>query len=262
MPSPFPGMNPYLEAPQGWASVHHWLIAELAKSLGLTLPPNYYVAVEERVYEVSDMESALIGVPDGTIARQTSPTTNVNPTQSNVATLSQPTKVMLPVPITFKEGYLEIRKAGTHQVITVIEVLSPANKQGEGRMKYEEKRQNILASGSHLVEIDLLRRSRSMAFTSNANPTHYRILVSRRQDRPRADLYGFNLQDSIPIFPIPLVGDDSEPVIDLKPLLDTLYDLGRWNLQIDYAQTPPEPKLSDEDMQWIDRILKEQKLRS
>jgi hypothetical protein len=256
MPSPFPGMNPYLESPQGWASVHHWLIGELAKSLGLSLPPNYYVVVEERVYEVNDMGSALIGVPDNAIARQASVPSSMMPAiQSNVATLALPTTVTLPMSIEFKEGYLEIRKAVSHQVITVIEVLSPANKVGEGRLKYDEKRQNVLASRSHLVEIDLLRRGRPMDFSGASAPTHYRILVSRRQQRPQADLYGFNLQDDIPVFLMPLEAGDLELEIDLKPFIDTLYDLGRFHLQVDYGAMPPEPKLSEEEREWCDRIL-------
>jgi Protein of unknown function (DUF4058) len=148
MPSPFPGMNPFLESPQGWPGVHHWLISELAQFLGISLPSGYYVAIEKQKL----------------------------------------------IPIEFKEGYLEIRKAGSHQVVTVIEVLSPANKVGEGRLKYDEKRQNVLASRSHLVEIDLLRRGRPMDFSGAAAPTHYRILVSRRQQRPRLICMGLTFR--------------------------------------------------------------------
>jgi hypothetical protein len=260
MPSPFPGMNPYLELPQGWTGVHHWLITELARALGLLLPANYYVAVEERVYEVSDAESTLIGIPDNSIARKTATIpTDIQP--GNVAMLSQPTTVILPMPITLKEGYLEVRKAGTHQVITVIEVLSPTNKQGEGRIKFEEKRQNVLASSANLVEIDLLRKGHPMAFSSASTPTHYRILVSRSKRRPRADLYGFNLQDMLPIFTMPLQDHDAELAIDLKIMLENLYEIGRYALQIDYSQDPPAPKLAAEDAEWCDRILQQNQLR-
>ncbi len=261
MPSPFPGMNPYLEAPQGWPGVHHWLITELARVLGRSLPAHYYVAVEERVYEVSDAGSTLIGIPDQAIARQTTATRlSITPTGAT-ATLSQPTTVILPMLISCKEGYLEVRKAATHQVVTVIEVLSPTNKQGEGRIKYEAKRQQVLASQSHLVEIDLLRQGQAMAFSSRATPTDYRILVSRSQQRPQADLYGFQLQDEIPTFALPLQGDDAELAIDLKELLDNLYDFGRYALQVNYSQAPPAPTLSSEDAAWCDRLLKQNHCR-
>jgi Protein of unknown function (DUF4058) len=247
MPSPFPGMNPYLESPQGWAGIHHWLITELARTLGAQLPPHYYVAVEERVYDINDPESALIGVPDNSIIRTAASTTPEpillaqHSVTGSLATLSQPTSVILPIPTEVKTGYLELRLAQSHQVITIIEILSPVNKQGDGRTQYETKRQRILTSSAHLVEIDLLRKGKM---------------------RPRADLYGFNLQDAFPIFPIPLQGDDRAIPIDLKLLVDNLYDLGRYSLRCDYAQAPPEPALDSADREWCDRVLRDCTLRA
>jgi hypothetical protein len=55
MPSPFPGMDPYLEHPAWWPGVHHRLIVGLADVLGPVLRPNYAVSVEERVY---------VGIPE------------------------------------------------------------------------------------------------------------------------------------------------------------------------------------------------------
>jgi Protein of unknown function (DUF4058) len=69
----------------------------------------------------------------------------------------QPQKVRLVEPLEVKERYLEIRKVGSHEVIATVEVLSPKNKIGEGRKIYLKKRQTILASASHFVEIDFLR---------------------------------------------------------------------------------------------------------
>jgi hypothetical protein len=53
MLSPFPGMNPYLEAPALWSEVHSWLIVELARMLNQRITPRYRAAVEKRVYEES-----------------------------------------------------------------------------------------------------------------------------------------------------------------------------------------------------------------
>ncbi len=64
MPSPFPGMNPYLENPAHWSSIHHWLINQIARSLNPQLRPNYIVAVEVRMYETATQESTLVGIPD------------------------------------------------------------------------------------------------------------------------------------------------------------------------------------------------------
>jgi hypothetical protein len=103
--------------------------------------------------------------------------------------------------IELKERYLEVREAKTNVVIAVIEVLSPKNKRsGEGRESYLRKRQLILSSQSHLVEIDLLRAHEAMPMVDAEVATDYRILVSDSNQRPFANLYGFNLRDAIPQF--------------------------------------------------------------
>jgi hypothetical protein len=53
MPSPFPGMDPYLETPELWPDVHHELISQIRSALNPTLRPHYVARVELRVY-ISD----------------------------------------------------------------------------------------------------------------------------------------------------------------------------------------------------------------
>ena len=156
MPSPFPGMNPYLENPEFWSGVHHWLINGIARVLGPQLRPKYYVAVEVRVYENYGEDTTLIGIPDNVVVKGSH---KAIPASSNVVAVTKPQEVTIPLPETIKEGYLEIRKADTKEVITAIEILSPKNKKpGIGRQKYEHKRSEILGSATNFVEIDLLRQ--------------------------------------------------------------------------------------------------------
>ena len=263
MPSPFPGMNPYLENPALWSGVHHWLINAIARSLGPQLRPKYIVAVEERIYETSGEESVLVGIPDDVVVQSSSTAPPL--TQSNVAIAppaTQPITVIIPMPETIRQGYLEVRKVGTEEVITAIELLSPINKKsGTGRQKYETKRQKILGSFTNLIEIDLLRQGNPMPICSNGIHSHYRILVSRSDTRPKADLYVFNLQDVIPSFPIPLPSEEREPLLDLQKLLNEIYDLGSYDLRLDYNREPV-PSLSKTDAAWADRLLVEKGLRS
>jgi Protein of unknown function (DUF4058) len=150
---PFPGMNPYLEAPSLCSEVHSWLIVELARMLNQRITPKYRAAVEKRVYE----ESILVGIPDVSIVRQ-SRAVPVKAMLTATATLSQPILVALPESETTIERYLEVREVATGEVVTVVEILSPKNKRtGEGREHYLNKRRKVLGSQSHLVEIDLLR---------------------------------------------------------------------------------------------------------
>ncbi len=260
MPSPFPGMNPYLEHPYFWPEIHHWLIVEIARLLGPQLRPKYVVSVEVRVYESID-DSLTVGIPDVTILR---PQIATSSSTSNVAVAAPPTqsmKVTIPMPITVREGYLEIKNVATKEVVTVIELLSPTNKRtGKGREMYEEKREEILGSRTNLVEIDLLRSGKSMPIIGNNIESHYRILVCRGNRRPNADLYAFNLQNILPIFPLPLRLDDVEPMIDLQSLLNEIYDIAAYDLKIDYNQEVV-PLLSDTDAVWVDAWLRERGLR-
>ena len=64
MPSPFPGMNRYLENPLFWSEVHHRLITAIADAIEPSIPPNYRVAMEQRTYLSDQSDSILVGIPD------------------------------------------------------------------------------------------------------------------------------------------------------------------------------------------------------
>jgi Protein of unknown function (DUF4058) len=248
MRSPFPGMNPYLEAPALWSEVHSWLIVELARMLNQRITPKYRAAVEKRVYE----ESILVGIPDVSVVRQRS---NLPaPPQSTTMTLSQPVLVALPESETTIERYLEVREVATGEVVTVVEILSPKNKRsGEGRDQYLNKRQKVLGSQSHLVEIDLLRGGEALPM-QDAGKSDYRVLVSRVEQRPIAELYPFNLRDRLPCFGLPLRSSDESVPIDLNVLMQMVYESAALDLAIDYEQQPT-PGLSQDDFDWVQKMV-------
>jgi Protein of unknown function (DUF4058) len=251
MPSPFPGMNPYLENPEFWTEVHHLLISVLAETLNPQLLPKYRASVEKRVYQTTEDGAVLVGIPDVTIGqfKQTG-----NTAVASVPTAT-PLTVTIPIPFEVKEGYLEIREIATKEVITVIEVLSPANKRsGKGLDAYLSKREDVLTSLTNLVEIDLLRMGDAMPCHGNIPAYNYRILTSRSQLRPKADLYGFNLRDFIPCFSLPLRNQELEPTIDLHSLLDIVYDRAGYEFAIDYTKNSIPP-LSEEERSWSDSLL-------
>jgi hypothetical protein len=158
-----------------------------------------------------------------------------------------------------KQRYLEIREVGTEAVITILELLSPVNKRnGEGRTTYETKRQKILDSTTHLVEIDLLRSHQPMAMQGATTPSDYRILVSRSEQRPKADLYGFSLQTSIPTIPIPLKPISETITLNLQEILQGVYDRGAYSIRIDYQQPIPAPALSPTNQAWVQQQLNRQ----
>lgn len=262
MPSLFPGMDPYLENTHLWPQVHHLLISLLLESLVPQLRPKYRAAIEQRVYQINGNNSVLVGIPDVSAYR---PRTQTNYTNSNVAVADPPVRpltVTVPMPEEVREGYLKIISMETGEVVTVIEVLSPANKRpGKGRQMYEQKRDRVLGSGTHLVEIDLLRGWEAMPVFGNNLQGSYRVLVSRKETRPTAQLYLFNLPDAIPSFILPLRSPDAEPVVDLQTLLGIAYDRAGYDYTLDYSGEPV-PALSAADTVWVDGLLRERGLRS
>ena len=255
MPSPLPGMDPYLEHPRSWPNFHHRLITAIAVSLGPKLRPKYRVVVEEAIYQTAAQDSVLVGMPDVAVQKTARAAAAANLSQKNGVVVAQPIEVELPMPAVIRQGYLEVRDVATSEVVTALEVLSPTNKRpGEGRLTYAAKRQTILASATNFVEIDLLRQWSPFVATSELLTTQYRILVSASRQRPRASLYAFNLPDPMPAFPFPLDTDDPEPILDLKALLDEIYDQSGYDLVIDYA-AEPIPALSADDAAWLARHL-------
>jgi len=263
MPSPFPGMDPYLEQPIFWSEFHSRLIVAIADALAPSLLPKYYIGVETRTYMDTSEEDLLIGIPDAVvlsaIGRQSSDQIN-SKEAALVAVQSRPQQITLPISVEVRERYLEVREAGTDAVITVIEVLSPKNKRkGKGRFSYEEKRQQILGSMSHLVEIDLLRGDEPMAMQGVDSIADYRIVVSQHERRPVADLYAFTLREEIPKFLLPLKEPFETTTVDLQSIVSGVYDRGGYFIRIDYRQPVPPPALSEIDWQWVEERLVSQR---
>lgn len=264
MPSPFPGMDPYLEHPELWPGVHHRLIVAIADLLSLQLRPKYSVSLEVRMYQTTASESLVVGIPDVAVlskSRQTSSSSSISSQVAIAPRTTEPITVTLPVPITVRQGYLEIEEVTTKEVVTSIELLSPVNKRsGKEREAYLKKRQRILGTFRNFVEIDLLRSESPMPILNQSIESDYRILVSRGETRPKADLYAFNLANQIPSFSLPLRDKDPETVIDLQSLLTGIYDIGGYDLKIDYSQDPV-PSLSENDAAWANALLLQQGFR-
>ena len=255
MSSPFPGMDPYLELPEFWAEVHNRLIVAIADDLSPRLRPRYRVAIEQRIYLNSAGNSQLV-IPDVTVTQFPSAQSR-SAAATVVLPMTQPITISLELPEEVRESYLEIREVATGRVVTVLEVLSPKNKrQGEGRVMYDRKRQQVLASSTHFIEMDLLRRGTAFPLGQVPVRGDYYVLVARGDRRPRADLYPFTLRDEMPSFGVPLVGKE-ESIVRLQSVFDGVYDRAGFDLTIDYHQPIPKPALSDADAVWMDDIVRE-----
>jgi hypothetical protein len=244
-------MNPYLEQPDAWENFHDKLILHSQTLLAEQLDPRYIVKTDERLYihELGAEERGFLGRGDVTLG-----TGRVaQAAGAAVAGLPAPAFARLPAVDVERIPFIEIRDRRNRQLITVIELLSPSNKKpGPDRDQYLLKRQEILASPVHFVEIDLLRGWERMP-VEDAQPSTYRIIVSRSEERPRVGIWPIHLADPLPTIPIPLREGEPPARLELQAALHHVYDAARYRTYI--YDGGPEPPLTEEESKWARSVL-------
>ena len=152
-------------------------------------------------------------------------------------------------------SWVEIRDVAGRHLVTTIEILSPWNKRGTGRAEYLEKRRKLLHSASHLIELDLLRRGRRLPMKDRLPPGSYFVFVSRAEQRPQVQVWPIALDHPLPSIPVPLLTGDADITLDLQSALQNVYDLGGFDLVLDYSKAPPVP-LRDDQAAWVAERLR------
>jgi hypothetical protein len=152
-----------------------------------------------------------------------------------------------------RESFLGIRDRLSRELVTVVELLSPANKHsGENREKYLAKRSSLLRSPVHLVEIDLLRGGPPVP-AWNRPDCDYSVFLRRAERRPRADFWPVGLRDPLPKARIPLRTGDEVAHLDLRATLNRVYDESGYQYYV-YGREP-DPPLSGEDAEWARALI-------
>lgn len=249
MPSPFPGMDPYLECGR-WTGFHSSFVSEIQREISLTLPSGYVVLPEERlVIELVDVEGEPIHrgevFPDVSVLAKRPR----RKSRGSVATLEPPLQIETVTSSHHTETFIEIRDVVRQRLVTAIEVLSPTNKTSH-RSEYLAKRDLLLASDVNLVEMDLLIGGRRLPMKTALPDSHYFVFVSRATARPMTDIWPISLKSPLPTIPIPLRSDDADIVIDLQQIYRTVYERNRYAKILDYGQ-PLDVVLGKSDAEWI-----------
>lgn len=252
MNSPFPGMDPYLEEPNLWQDVHLSLVIAMRAQLNARLPANYVARADKYVWIHEPEAAARTRVrPDAYIVKHS----DKSVAQASAA-VAAPTTVVLPAAKREGNKYLKILDAKSRRLVTVIELLSPANKKpGPDRDDYLTKRIDYLTAGVNLVEIDLLRAGERIPIGEPLpQGFDYYALVCRAQDMPKAGVWPFSVRDWMPTIAVPLMPTDSDVPLELRSCLDVAYEQGEYHVDIDYSQ-PPAPPLSELDAEWARGML-------
>jgi hypothetical protein len=216
-------MDPYLEDPALWPQFHRQLVAILSQILLPALVNRYRVVTGRRAYTTP--------AGPGAEGRQ--------------------------------EDYLEIRQRSDESLVTLLDIVSPANKTtAEGRAAYLERRRSAKDAGANLVEIDLVLQGRpTLDYARDGLPKwHYAVTVARSTQPERYEIYTATLQKRLPRFRLPLAADDRDTVIDLQTAFLHCYGEGGYSDRIDYRQGSPAP-LEEGDRGWLDATLRARGLR-
>lgn len=271
MPSPFPGMDPYLEDPDLWPDVHAELITDIRHQLTPKLRPNYVARVEQRtfLFQPDDPASELYVVPDARVVERDVRSADREPVAGSggaaaVATMAAPIEVTGLVPQAARQRFLEIRDRADQRVVTVIEILSPSNKirGSAGRRAFEEKRAADGDSDASWLEIDLLRRGTPTINFPTVPRSAYRAYADRTTpDDRRQFAWPIPLRQPLPVLPVPLRPGEADVPLDLQAVLDVAYERAGYDLGVDYTR-PPTPPLEAADDGWADGLLRARGLRA
>ncbi len=261
MPSPFPGMDPWLEGEEVFPNLHERLAVYLQDALNAALPPGYVATTKNRVW----VDAEVRREPDvGVYGRDRLPPAG----GLAVATLTRAGLLAAPAapladPVT--EPFLEIRSHGGRRLVTAVEVLSRSNKKpGDGgRTAYLQKQYEYRAGGVNVVEIDLLRGGLpTTAFPAGRRPAgacDYHVSVLVPGTEPYCFLAPVRLADRLPVVPVPLDPDVPPVDVNLQAVFDRCYDGGRYPELVRYDRDP-DPPLAPEQKAWADAVLKEKGL--
>jgi hypothetical protein len=253
MPSPFPGMDPYLENCGFWEDFHDTFLVTAREAIIDRLPPNYDARIESRlrVVELSAEQVQLL-VGDIGVTRQPAPALAAASRPGGLLTF-EPAIVSLPLQMEVRESRIQVLRLPEHSLVAVVEMLSPTNKHELGYSDYLDKRSTLLAQPVHLVEIDLLLGGHRLPMGEPLPPGDYHVIVSRCERRPKSEVYSWSVRQPLPHIPIPLRAPDTDVLLDLGELFRTVFERGRYARVLRYDAGPPAG-LDDADREWVMQI--------
>ena len=260
MPSPFPGMDPYLESPEYWRQVHTSLIVYIGDVLQPLLSPKYAAQIEEHVYlNTSDrriIPDVLVSTEQTDYARpRHAPALAFKPDEPQLLEAIEPE---------IPQRFLEIIEIDSGEVVTVIEVVSPSNKRGRGEREYKQKLRNLRQTETNIVEIDLVPgdQPRRVSPRNGSGRLRYRyfVRVYRFTEPTHQGVYGIRLDERLPRCLVPLLPEDPDIAIDLPAVFTRCYDNRGFRRRINY-QLEPDAVLDSAETKYIDQLLKKKGLR-
>jgi len=251
-------MDPYIEATGLWEGFHAPLVTHCSDILNQYLPEGYVAQIETRVTMLTVDLPGRDRVPDVLIAREPEAPgffVSAGGQAAGVATIEPITVPLAWGEVEMRERWIEIKSLPEMELVTVIEILLPSNKSGDGRSEYLRKRAALIDRPVNLVEIDLLLGGRPAPLGKSLPPHHYYAIVARSTSRPDAQVYTWTIHHRLPSLPIPLRSPDADVILDLGEAFDLTYRLGRFGRIVRHGSPLPENlPLSSADREWAESL--------
>lgn len=263
MPSPFPGMDPYIEACGLWEDFHNHLVEQIAWQLADVAPKRYIVRTSKRSYLVLIESEGKKNYPFLPDVRVTTPRGRRKSEKKGGTAVAEPATEKKPhvlrafIEEEHREKFVEIYETDPEmRLMTAIEILSPSNKRPntEGWDLYQRKRQSILLDNVNLVEIDLLRGGQRMPMLDPWPTSPYVLMVARARKPHACLVWEAYFQHPLPAIPIPLAKPDADLSLGLQPLLDTIYRRFRYEQSIHYEAELTPPMTAEESAWWQEHL--------
>lgn len=260
MPSPFPGMDPYLEG-EMWQEFHDRLANQISVQLMPQLLPKYVALLAKR-YVFDRPSLSIVGAPgerviypDVHVVAPPGAARLPMPSRPGVAVAESEVELISPVIEEIPVLSVEIRDVANRRLVTLIEILSPANKHGDGWREYDQQRIELLRTQTHLLEIDLLRQGTRIQLVGQLPPASYYVYLSRWQRRPYTQVWPIQLRDPLPAVPVPLLPPDPDVPLDLQAAVNACFALVGYERLLNYSDPPPPPALSEAEAAWVTNCL-------
>lgn len=253
MPSPFPGVDPFLEAQGYWPDFHATFLNYWREAIGDRLPDVYDVRVEERVKLVdAEAEESYLIRPDIAILRSRSPRPDAS---AGGASVLDPETIPTVILDEQRDVFLKIIHRPDKKLVTVLELLSPTNKVGPGYHDYLTRRNAVLRQEVHLVELDLLTAGQRVPMRRALPPGDFFAIIARWEQRPDCQVYSWTLRHGSPRIPIPLRAPDPDLTIDLGEVYATAFDRGRYARSVDYRGALELP-IPEDERAWAEGLAR------
>lgn len=246
-------MDPYVERREWWKGLHTQLIGELGTHLlPPLLAPTYFVDPEPSLQILAGHTM----YPDLQVnAKEIFPAHHPSGMGMPVAQATTTRAFALKTQDEPEDEMALWVRDSSERLVTVIEIFSFSNKTpGENkRALYLAKRQELIASGVHLVEIDLLRWGKRVVIDLPEQPYH--VLVTRAEQDAKTRIYSFGFDQPIPTVPLPLIEPDEYVPLPLQQAFQVIYQARLFRERINYSKEPEGP-LTNRERAALDQWLK------